>query len=197
MIGLYFKEGIKWLEWTNKYDYLVTRYAMMHYFGEVPDGVKDHYLTNEGVDLARFFMKRLYSGDFYLEGKKWVKGHVCYRYYLGLDSPNYLYPFLTTCGPIRRLRYIEVYWFKHIIESVFNHYIGEGEAIAGVLLENGLIKLVSRDMGVGVMIDISDTYLPMAFNDVRRFMKGKKRIKSVTWANRKIIMINDLPVEEK
>jgi len=50
MIGLYYKEGIKWIKWTSKYDYLVTRYKIVYHFGKVLENVKNDYLTGEGVD---------------------------------------------------------------------------------------------------------------------------------------------------
>lgn len=195
MIGLYYKEGIKWLDWEDKYDYLVTRYKMIYYYGKIPDRVKDYYLTDEGVHLVRVFMQRLYKGNFYLKIERWNNGHVCYNYYLGLDSLSSTPPFLTTCA-VNKSRYFEAYWFKHIVEYAVNHYIGEGEAIAGAILENFPFKLVSHSNDVGVRIDISSTYLTIAIDDVMRLMKGRNRITSVTWANRKIIMINDLPIEE-
>ena len=195
MIGLYYKEGIKWLDWEGKYDYLVTRYKMLYYYGKVPDRAKEDYLTNEGVDLVRVFMQRLRNGDFYLKVERWNSGHTCYNYYLELNSLDNTHPFLTTCGT-NKLRYFDAYWFKHFVENTVNHYIGMGEAIAGVLLEDGMIKLTNHSMSAGVDIDVSGTYLPIAVDDVRRLMKGRCRVKSVTWANRKIIMVNDSPIKE-
>jgi len=200
MIGLYYKEGIKWLDLEEK-DYLVSRFGMLRYQGEIPIEVKDHYLTHLGVGLVRNFMQRLRGGNFYLKVERWSKGHVCYNYYLGLDSLDNTHPFLTTCGT-NKLRYFDAYWFKHIVENAVNHYIGEGEAIAGVLLWGGGIKIkgarrtYNYHAQLRIMIDTSSTYLPIAIDDVRRLMKGRWRITSATWANRKIIMVDDLPIEE-
>jgi len=100
------------------------------------------------------------------------------------------------------LRYFDAYWFKHIVENTVNNYIAEGEAIAGVLLWGGKIKIKGArrtydyHAQLRVMIDVSGTYLPIAIDDVRRLMKGRWKITSVTWANRKIIMVNELPIEE-
>ena len=66
MIGLYYKEGIKWLDLEEK-DYLVARFGMLRYQGEIPIEVKDRYLTHLGVGLVRNFMQRLRGGDFYLK----------------------------------------------------------------------------------------------------------------------------------
>jgi hypothetical protein len=203
MIGLYYKEGVKWLdlEEEEEKDYLVTRFGMLRYQGEIPIEVKDRYLTHLGVGLVRNFMQRLRGGDFYLKVERWNEGHACYNYYLGLNSLDNTHPFLTTCGT-NKLRYFDAYWFKHIVENAVRHYIAEGEVIAGVLLWGGGIKIKGAvrtydyHAKLRVMIDISSTYLPIAFDDVRRLMKGRNRITSVTWANMKIIMVNDLPIEE-
>jgi len=202
MIGLYYEEGIKWLDLDeDEKDYLVARFGMFRYHGEIPVEIKDRYLTHLGVGLVRNFMQRLRAGDFYLKIERWYKGHVCYNYYLGLNSLDNTHPFLTICGT-NKPRYFEAYWFKHIVENAVNHYIGEGEAIAGVLLWGGGIKIrgtvrtYDYHAKLRVMIDTSGTYLPIAIDDTRRLMKGRSRITSVTWANRKIIMVNDLPIEE-
>jgi len=202
MIGLYYKEGIKWLDLEEEEkDYLVARFGMLRYQGEIPIEVKDRYLTHLGVGLVRNFMQRLRSGDFYLKIERWGKGHVCYNYYLGLNSLDNTYLFLTTCGT-NKPRYFEAYWFKHIVENAVNHYIGEGEAIAGVLLWGGKIKIrgtmrtYDYHAKLRVMIDTGGTYLPIAIDDIRRLMKGRWRIKSVIWANREIIRANDFPIEE-
>jgi hypothetical protein len=194
MIGLYYKEGIKWIKWTSKYDYLVTKSKIVYYFGKVPENIKNDYLTDEGVELTRFFIQRLRDGEFYfrVEVKKGLQK--CYRFYLGFDSTN-LYNFLEKCS-MHKIKYIESYWFKHIVEGVVRHYISEGDAIAGMLLENVPFKLINHSTGIEVDIDISDSYLPIAWDSVKWVMRGRKWIESVTWANRKIIMINDLPIEE-
>ena len=186
MIGLYYKEGIKWLDWEDKYDYLVTRYQMLYYHGKVPDRIKDHYLTSDGVYLVRVFMQRLHEGDFYLEGKRWGFDYSCYIYYLWLDKLDHKCPILETCSTVR-LRYAEVSWFKYAVENAVHHYIGGGEAIAGALLEDNKIRLDNRNAHVRVDIDMSNTYLPIAINDIRRFMRKKKRIISATWTHGKII----------
>ena len=193
MIGLYFKEGIKWLDWTSRYNYLVTRYEVYYYYGEIPDNAKEDYLTDEGVGLVRFFMKRIHGKYFYFEGERSSSDHRCYSFYLGLDNLDYSYSIFLTCGS-RIPRYIGSYSFKHIVEHIVNHYIGQGEAIAGVLLENGKIKIINHNTHPEVEIDISDTYLPIAYSMVRRLMKGRKWVKSVTWANGEVIKVNGEPV---
>ena len=194
MIGLYFKEGIKWIEWESRYDYLVTRFGVWYYYGKVPEGAKDSYLTDEGVNLTRVFMKQLYSGDFYLRINK-VRDilQTYYEFQISLDSKNWY----STTWNLSRRKYIEAYWFKHIVEGVFRHYIGEGEAIAGVLLEGCKIKVTNQGSGVWVDIDISGTYLPFAIWKIRSVMKGRKWIESVTWGNRDIVEVNGERVIEK
>ena len=200
MIGLYYKEGIKWLDLEEK-DYLVARFGMLRYQGEIPIEIKDRYLTHLGVGLVRNFMQRLRGGDFYLKIERWSKGHVCYNYYLGLNSLDNTHQFLTTCGA-NKLRYFDAYWFKHIVENTVNNYIAEGEVIAGVLLWGGRIKIKGArrtydyHAQLRVMIDISDTYLPIACDSIKWIMRGRKSIESATWANRKIIMVNNSPIKE-
>jgi hypothetical protein len=189
MIFLYYKDKMEKIDWEGKYDYLLTRYGMLYYYGKVPDRVKDYYLTDEGVYLVRIFMQRLYEGDFYFKiERKNEWGITHYYYYFGLDLELDklvgMKP-LPGCGGNRRF---ESYCFKHIVENAVHHYIGEGEAIAGVLLENGVIKLTNHDTYVGVDIDLSNTYLPKAWDETKRMMK-KRRVASVTWYNGKITEI--------
>jgi len=193
MIYLYYKDKLEKVKWTSKYDYLVTRSGMLYYFGKISERVKTDYLTREGVELTRVFMQRLHSGDFGFKVVVEEGLQKCYRFYLSFDSTNW-YEFLHKCS-IRKITYIEPYWFKHIVEGVVRHYIGEGEGIAGVLLSGDRFKLINRETPV-IYIDISYTYLTVAFDDVRRFMKRKKWVESVTWVNRQITAVNDEPVEE-
>jgi len=195
MIYLYYEDKLVKVKWTSKYDYLVTRYEMLPYFGKIPERVKDDYLTDKGVDLVRNFMERLNNGDFYFKVVVEEGLQKCYQFYLSFDSENW-YEFLHKCS-MHKIKYIEAYRFKHIVEGVVRHYIGEGEGIAGVLLGGDKFRLVDDSRGVWVDIDISGTYLPIAFGDVgRAIKKWRKWIESVTWANRKLIMINDEPIKE-
>ena len=193
MIYLYYKDKLEKVKWTSKYDYLVTRSGMLYYFGKIPERVKTDYLTREGVELTRVFMQRLHSGDFGFKVVVEEGLQKCYWFYLSFDSTNW-YEFLHKCS-MHKITYIESYWFKHIVKGVVRHYIGEGEGIAGVLLSGDRFKLINREMPV-MYIDISYTYLTVAFDDVGRFMKRKKWVKSVTWINRQITAVNDEPVKE-
>ena len=193
MIYLYYEDKLEKVKWTSKYDYLVTRSGMLYYFGNISERVKTDYLTREGVELTRVFMQRLHSGDFGFKVVVEEGLQKCYWFYLSFDSTNW-YEFLHKCR-IRKITYIESYWFKHIVEGVVRHYIGEGEGIAGVLLSGDRFKLINRETPV-IYIDISYTYLTVAFDDVGRFMKRKKWVESVTWVNRQITAVNDEPVEE-
>ena len=58
MIGLYWKEGIEWVNWEHEDNYLVTRRDLIYYDGEILDGVKDDYL-DRGVGIVRAFMQKL------------------------------------------------------------------------------------------------------------------------------------------
>lgn len=191
MIGLYFKEKILWHGTPDRYNYLVTRYEVVYYNGKVPERVKDDSITDEGLELVRIFLRRLRNGNFYFELSKF--GYGCYHGYLGLNSLDYSLPFLTTCGH-RVIRYFEAYWFKHIIEHAVKHYIGQGEAIAGAILEKYPYRIIKHSNGVEVDIDTSDSYLPIAWEKVKSLMRGKKWINSITWANREIIEVNHRPV---
>ena len=189
MIGLYYKEGIKWLDWEDEHDYLVIRGGIVYYHGKVPDRVKDEYLMNEGVELTRTFIQRLRSGDFYLKIERW-KDAICYRYryYLGLDDLEKVHPFMDGCY-LSKVKYLDSYHFKHVVEGATHHYIAEGEAIAGVLLEKGGIRMKGYKTLVTMNIDVTDTYLSRAIDEVKHIMRKNKYVTSVTWSNKKIIKI--------
>jgi hypothetical protein len=191
MIGLYFKEGIKWIKWTSKYDYLVTRSRVMVYYGKVPDRVKDDYLEPVEVNLVRTFIQRLQNGDFYLKVERVIGPFQTYHYewFLSFDLKKWY----STSTSLRR-KYFEAYWFKHIVEAVIDHYVSEGEGIAGAILENLPFKLINHPSGVEVDIDLSGTYLPYAVWKIGQIMRGRKWVESVTWGNKEILMVNDKPV---
>jgi hypothetical protein len=191
MIGLYYKEGIKWLDWEDDHDYLVVRGGIIYYHGKVPDSVKDEYLMDRGVELTRTFIQRLRSGDFYLKIERW-EDVIChrYRYYLGIDDFERAYQFLNGCY-LRQVKHFDSYYFKHVVEGATYHYIAEGEAIAGALLEKGRISMKGYKTLVFANIDVSDTYLPKAIDEVKRIMRKNKYTTSVTWANKKIIKIEE------
>jgi len=195
VIGLYWKEGIEWVNWEHEDNYLVTRRDLIYYDGEIPNGVKDDYL-DRGVGIVRAFIQKLRDGDFYFAVKKRGKAHPQYDYFLWLGGLGDGYPFLSCNKPIE-LSFMDADLFQYMAEHAIGYDIGKGEVIAGTLLDNGIIRLVSTAMRPVVKIDIGDTPLPIMFFNVKQLMTETTEIESVIWANMDIIAVNGEPVRRR
>lgn len=193
MIGLYYKEGIKWVNWKDVDDYLVTRRDLIHYDGKIPNGVKDDYLDRGGVGIVMAFAERLRDGKFYFAVKKRGKAYPQYDYFLWLDSLSDGRPFLSSNKPIE-LSFMDAGLFHYMVTHAIDYDIGEGEVIAGILIDNGIIRLTSTPLHPVVEIDIGDTPIPIMFHMAKQLMTENTEIESVIWANMDIIAVNGEPV---
>lgn len=195
MIGLYWKEGIEWVNWEHEDNYLVTRRDLIYYDGETLNRVKDDYL-DRGVGIVRAFMQKLRDGDFYFAVKKRGKVHPQYDYFLWLGGLGDGYPFLSCNKPIE-LSFMDADLFQYMAKHAIGYDIGKGEVIAGTLLDNGIIRLASTRMQPAVKIDIGDTPLPIMFFGAKQLMTETTEIESVIWANMNIIAVNGEPVRRR